>query len=295
MILLGTGTSHGVPVIACDCKVCRSKDERDSRLRCSAYLTEPANVLIDVGPEFRIQALKYGIRNVDALLLTHSHADHLHGIDDLRVFSHSRAYDPYNPESDETDGPGLPVFSNAHVVDDIKFRFDYIFKCIPQGGGKPKINLVSADDFGPDNPIEIGSLEVVPVPLKHGFVDDSGWILKETKDGTPRSIVYLTDLSFIPDSSLELIKSFAGQVEHLVVDGLRLMSHSTHFSFEEALDLAEKLNPKNTYLTHITHNLFHFQIQEYVDAILNRYPNLAASKKAGGYVGPAFDGMELCC
>ena len=96
MVLLGTGTSHGVPVIGCNCKVCRSEDPRDNRLRCSAYLQEPASILIDVGPEFRIQALRYKINRVDALLLTHAHADHLHGIDDLRIFSHSKAYDPHN-------------------------------------------------------------------------------------------------------------------------------------------------------------------------------------------------------
>lgn len=295
MVLMGTGTSHGVPVIGCDCKVCRSADPKDNRLRCSAFLREPANILIDVGPEFRIQALKYKVNNVDALLLTHSHADHLHGIDDLRIFSHSRAFDPHNRGGDETEGKGLPVYSHKSVIEDIKYRFDYIFREVKQGGGKPKINAVAADDFNESNPIKIKGLEILPVPIKHGYLDDSGWIIRELKDDGYKSIVYLTDLNHFPESSYDRVGTFAGKIEHLVIDGLRVLPHSTHFSFEQALEVAEKLNPKNVYLTHVTHNLFHWQVQEYVDAILCRYPNLELAREKGGYVGPAFDGLELSC
>lgn len=295
MVLLGTGTSHGVPVIGCNCKVCRSEDPRDNRLRCSAYLQEPASILIDVGPEFRIQALRYKINRVDALLLTHAHADHLHGIDDLRIFSHSKAYDPHNSSARETEGNGLPVYSHNSVIEDIKHRFSYIFKEVRQGGGKPKINALATECYNESNPIKINGVEVLPVLIKHGYLDDSGWILREKKGDGYRSIVYLTDLNSIPAASIDLICSFAGHIEHLVIDGLRILPHSTHFSFEQALELADRLKPGNVHLTHITHNLFHWQVQEYVDAIISRYPNLEAAKNNGGSVGPAYDGLEMVC
>lgn len=295
MVLLGTGTSHGVPVIGCNCKVCRSEDPRDNRLRCSAYLQEPAGILIDVGPEFRIQALRYKINRVDALLLTHAHADHLHGIDDLRIFSHSKAYDPHNRSAGETEGNGLPVYSHNSVIEDIKHRFSYIFKEVRQGGGKPKINALATECYNESNPIKINGVEVLPVLIKHGYLDDSGWILREKKGDGYRSIVYLTDLNSIPAASIDLICSFAGHIEHLVIDGLRILPHSTHFSFEQALELADRLKPGNVHLTHITHNLFHWQVQEYVDAIISRYPNLEAAKNNGGSVGPAYDGLEIVC
>ncbi len=295
MVLLGTGTSHGVPVIGCDCKVCRSLDARDNRLRCSAYLSEPAKVLVDVGPEFRIQALRYKVKGVDAVLLSHSHADHLHGIDDLRIFSHSKAYDPHNKGAGETKGEGLPVYSHRAVIEDIRHRFSYIFGEVRQGGGKPKVNTIATEGYDVDNPIRIGGVEILPVLLKHGYLDDSGWIFREKAGDGHKSIVYLTDLNSIPDASVDRIKAFAGRIEHLIIDGLRVLPHSTHFSFEQALEVAERLAPRNAYLTHITHNLFHYQVQEFVDAIISRYPCLDSAKRNGGYVGPAFDGMELVC
>ncbi len=296
MTLMGTGTSHGVPVIGCRCKVCRSLDEKDSRLRCSALISGPADVLVDITPEFRIQALRHGISRLDAVFLTHSHADHLHGIDDLRVFSHSRPFDPFNRHGSETEGEGLPVYSGRHTIEDIKFRFDYIFKYIGQGGGKPKLNTVCADSFDLENPITVGSLKVLQVPLKHGYLDDSGWLFMEEKDhGSCGSIAYLTDVSFVPEESFCLIRDAVCRPNHLVIDGLRILEHSTHFSFEQALAAADRINPRNVYLTHITHNLFHWQVQEFVDAIIGRYPNLLAARKAGGYVGPAWDGLVLEC
>ncbi|MGN0729987.1 MBL fold metallo-hydrolase [Treponema sp.] len=296
MILTGTGTSHGIPVIGCDCRVCRSEDSRDMRLRCSAYIEMPAGILVDVGPEFRIQALKYKIRNVSAVFITHSHADHLHGIDDLRVFSHTKALDPANPGNTETEGSGLAIYTNTKSEQDIRHRFDYIFTPVTEGGGKPKIRIMSAEGITADQPLCINGVEVVPVMLKHGHLDDMGFLFSERQEsGEKHSIAYLTDCSFVPENSIELVRRNAGILDHLVIDGLREKPHSTHFSFEQALEAAEKMNPRNVYLTHITHNMSHVQIQKFVKDILWKFPGLKKSAENGFYVGPAYDGLVLEC
>ena len=139
MTLLGTGTSHGVPVIGCSCNTCTSKDPHDSRYRTSAFI-EPENLLIDTGPEFRLQALRKGIKKISAVFLTHSHSDHLNGLDDLRTFSHTDV--PLSKSSSETEGDGLPVYADSRTVGDIKRRFDYVFRPPKEGGGKPKLKLI---------------------------------------------------------------------------------------------------------------------------------------------------------
>lgn len=296
MILTGTGTSHGIPVIGCSCNVCRSSDSRDNRLRCSAFLESPANILVDVGPEFRIQALKYKINKIDAVFITHSHADHLHGIDDLRVFSHTKALDPAHPDNKETEGEGLRIYTTTHAEHDIRHRFDYIFTPMKEGGGKPKIQIMSAENISEKNPLFINGIEILPVMLKHGHLDDLGLLFSEEgKDGKKHSIAYLTDCSFVPENSIELVKNNSGILEHLVIDGLRLEPHSTHFSFEQALEAAQKMNPRNVYLTHITHNMSHVQIEDYVKRILWKFPLLKKNAENGFYIGPAYDGLELVC
>lgn len=296
MILTGTGTSHGIPVIGCSCNVCRSSDSRDNRLRCSAFLESPANILVDVGPEFRIQALKYKINKIDAVFITHSHADHLHGIDDLRVFSHTKALDPAHPDNKETEGEGLRIYTTTHAEHDIRHRFDYIFTPMKEGGGKPKIQIMSAENISEKNPLFINGIEILPVMLKHGHLDDLGLLFSEEgKDGKKHSIAYLTDCSFVPENSIELVKNNSGILEHLVIDGLRLEPHSTHFSFEQALEAAQKMNPRNVYLTHITHNMSHVQIEDYVKSILWKFPLLKKNTENGFYIGPAYDGLELVC
>jgi phosphoribosyl 1,2-cyclic phosphate phosphodiesterase len=296
MILLGTGTSHGVPVIGCSCPVCTSADPRDNRLRSSAFICPPVNVLVDVGPEFRIQALKYKISSVESVFITHSHADHLHGIDDLRIFSHTKAVDPTNGSfcADETEGDGLQIFTTDHAEKDIYHRFDYIFTPMKEGGGKPKIKISSAQNVNPSDPIRINGAEFLPVILKHGSLDDLGLLISRTDSAKKKhSLAYLTDCNEIPAESIQRVKENSGQLHHLVIDGLRKEAHSTHFSFRQALEAAEKMNPCNVYLTHITHNMSHAEICRYVDSILDDFPNLKMRKSQGFYVGPAFDGMTL--
>src|SRR5574344_782956 len=195
MVLTGTGTSHGVPVIGCHCKVCQSPDPRDKRLRCSAYITHTgkdgseSHIIIDTGPEFRIQALTYHIEKADCVLLTHSHADHLDGLDDLRVFCHSQS-----SQHEASPGPGLPVYGNPQTLADTKNRFDYIFKPTQLGGGKPKLDLEDCSRFTPDSPLIIGDVSILPVPMKHGVIDTTGWLMSVNGSDGCRSEEHTSEL-----------------------------------------------------------------------------------------------------
>lgn len=315
MTLLGTGTSHGIPCIACKCRVCTSSDEHDKRLRCSAYVSDTAadgketHILVDVGPEFRIQCIKFDICAVDAVLLTHSHADHLHGLDDIRVFSHTIGSDRIeewkksNPENAGLDprflanalaGKGLNLYANRQTIEDVRNRFDYVFKETQIGGGKPKLNLVDSSLLLHERPEEFGRVRVTPVPMKHGELDTTGWLFSVPgTDGTVHSIAYLTDCSFIPESSIDLLKENGGIIEHCVIDGLREKPHSTHFGFRQAMDVAERILPRYTWFTHICHLMSHEEIKAYAMRQLADYPALTGIVREGGSVGPAYDGLVL--
>ena len=315
MTLLGTGTSHGIPCIACHCKVCTSKDQHDKRLRCSAYVTNKnkddsvSSIIVDVGPEFRIQCIKYDICSLDAVLLTHSHADHLHGLDDVRVFSHTMGTDRIeewkkkNPENAGIDprlleksmGPeGLKLYANSQTIRDVKNRFDYVFKETQIGGGKPKLELIDSSVLYEKQAKEFGEMIITPVPMKHGVLDTNGWLFsRKDGEGKIHSIAYLTDCSYIPKESIDLLKERGGIIEHCVIDGLRVKPHSTHFSFRQAMEAAEEIMPKNTWFIHICHLMSHEEIKSYALEQLKDFPNLKESVKAGGYVGPAYDGLVL--
>lgn len=331
---MGTGTSHGIPVIGCTCAVCRSHDKKDKRLRCSVYLTnrgeerkytsfKPTDVVIDTGPEFRIQALQYMIKRLDAVLLTHSHADHLHGLDDLRIFSFvkppkghdTKAGDAPAPHADDLalsadcgccaqsertysgqDMKPLPIYANSNTIADVKNRFDYVFSPTKEGGGKPKLDMEDCASYTPEHPLVINTVSILPVPILHGTLNDSGWLMTEVQcDGKKHSIAYLTDCSFVPEHSIKLILENAGILDHLVIDGLRKRPHSTHFSFDEALACADKLGAKHTWLTHICHDMKHRDIVSYIAGQLVNYPVLQSIVEQGGTVGPAWDGLEINC
>ena len=293
LLFLGTGTSHGVPVIGCNCDVCKSSDPHDKRFRCSAYVTTASdkNILIDIGPDFRSQALAYNISRVDTLLLTHSHADHLHGIDDLRIFSCDLSESDLKnkklkPESKRKyDAPPIPIYTNKKTIKDIEKRFDYFFRHCREGGGHAKVELINAK-----SQFETCGIKVTPIPMLHGHLETVGWLL--TENG--KSIAYLTDCSFISDESIQKIKENCGILEHLVIDGLRIEDHSTHFSFMQALEAAEKIGAKHVWLTHITHSTSHRKVILYIDDVLETFPekfknlnNIAES------VQPAYDGLVL--
>ena len=287
LTFLGTGTSHGVPVIACDCAVCNSKDPRDKRTRSSTYIQTSDNkyILIDVGPDFRTQALREKIRQIDAILLTHSHADHLHGIDDLRNFSCIMSNKPENPLNEKYDKPPIPIYTNHTSAKHLKHSFDYLFSEKAEGGGHAKISLQE-----PSAAFTIENTIITPIPMMHGSMETTGWLLTEVSaDGEKKSIAYLTDCNFISEASINLIHQQAGKLVHLVIDGLRIKEHSTHFSFLQALEVSSKIGGEHVWFTHLTHNSSHEETKAYMEEHKGDFPGLARVKT----LSPAYDGLVI--
>ncbi|MEO7190713.1 MAG: MBL fold metallo-hydrolase [Vicinamibacterales bacterium] len=230
VLFLGTGTSHGVPMIGCECAVCRSTDPRDTRLRSSIYVEcdDGLRVLVDTTTDLRQQALRHGIRRVDAILFTHSHADHIMGLDEVRRFN-------------MMSGQPMPIFAERHTLEDLRRTFGYVFRSdAPRGGGVPDLRLW---EIG--GPFCLGGQEVVPVPILHG-----SWQILGFRLG---GLAYLTDCSGIPPASMALL---AG-VDVLVLDALRRTPHPTHFTLDQAIAISQQLGARQTYFTHIAHELGH--------------------------------------
>lgn len=229
LTVLGSGTSVGVPTIGCHCKVCRSEDPRNRRLRPSVCLRWEGNtVVIDTGPDFRQQALAHGIDRVSAVLFTHAHADHVLGLDDLRPFNfHQRG--------------AIPVYASQATLEVIQRIFSYIFHDGPSESSRPKIEI----HVFPDEKIAVGGIEFLPVPLKHGTGDCHGFRFGNH--------AYLTDHSEIPEESMELLEG----LDVLFLDALRYKPHPTHSTVEQSLKTVERLKPRAAYFTHISHDLEH--------------------------------------
>lgn len=226
--ILGTGTSTGIPVPGCDCAVCTSGIPENSRTRCSVLLaTGNRNILIDTTPDLRLQALRENIRHVDAVLYTHTHADHIHGIDDLR---------PFNILS----GGPLPVYASADAIAAMHRNFNYIFGEGEDPGYRPR--LVSWTLGGP---FGLFGLTIVPIPLVHGPGFSTGYRVGP--------FAYLTDCSDIPGSSLRLLED----LDVLVIDALRFRPHGSHFNVAQAIAMAERIGARQTLLTHLSHEIDH--------------------------------------
>lgn len=229
--VLGSGTSHGVPMIGCACATCHSDDPRDRRLRPSIYVQADDGfaVLVDTGTDLRQQALTHGVVRVDAILFTHSHADHIMGLDEVRRFNAIQR-------------AAIPAYADAGAAADIRRTFHYIFAPPDQqGGGVPQVDLHTIDG----GVFAIGPLRITPVPLWHGTRPILGFRIGR--------FAYLTDCNRIPDQSWALLDG----LDVLVLDALRRRPHPTHFSVDEALLVVERLKPRQTYLTHICHDLPH--------------------------------------
>jgi phosphoribosyl 1,2-cyclic phosphate phosphodiesterase len=254
LTILGSGTSHGIPMIACDCAVCTSTDVRDKRTRTSALISfretasENSNaridqrraktedpespplrhVLIDTAPELRLQCLANDVRHVDAILFTHTHADHVVGLDDVRRFTGFR-------------GPALPIYGSPETLRRLQQMFDYAFTDDPDyPSAKP--NLAGVPVTGP---FELFGRTIMPIPYAHGPTQVLGYRI-----GT---VAYCPDCSLIPEESLDLL---AG-LDVLVLDALRRRPHPTHFNLEQAVAAAQQIGARRTYFTHIAHELGH--------------------------------------
>ena len=226
---LGTGTSHGVPMIGCACDVCRSTDPRDKRWRPSILIEAGGlSVLVDTSTDLRAQALRFGVTRVDAVLYTHGHADHVLGFDELRRFNVL------------TRRP-VPVFGDGPTLADLRRVFAYAFQDPPPAGG----GVPSVSPFEVSGPFCLGQVEIVPVPILHGDRRILGYRVG--------SFAYLTDCNGIPDRSWPLL---AG-VEVAVLGALRHRPHPTHFTVAEAVATARRLGTRRTLFTHMCHDLGH--------------------------------------
>lgn len=223
---LGTGTSTGVPQIGCQCEVCRSTDRREKRLRASVFLTTASgqNLLIDCGPDFREQILREGSPRLDALLITHSHYDHVGGIDDMRPYCHPSPFE---------------VYCQADVAKDLRSRVPYCFKRhLYPGVPTFKLHKISAG-----NEFSIGADTILPLQIMHAKLSILGF-----KIG---NLAYITDCSKMPDETLELIKG----IDTLVINALRHEPHMSHMNLSEALDVINAVKPRQAYLTHLSHDM----------------------------------------
>lgn len=232
LTFLGTGTSQGVPVIGCRCEVCRSADPRDNRLRTSAMIeTQGVRLVIDAGPDFRYQMLRAGVRHLDAILLTHEHKDHTGGLDDVRAFN----FVDYPPTIHRIDIHAAPA---AAAV--VRKDFDYAF-AQNKYRGVPEIELHEID---PMRPFNVGGVEIVPISGHHS----ERFTVTGYRIGP---LAYLTDFKRIDDAEAEKLRG----VEMLVVNALRFKPHDSHFNVEEALALVRRVGPRESYLTHMSHEI----------------------------------------
>ncbi|MFN8392605.1 MAG: MBL fold metallo-hydrolase [Bdellovibrionota bacterium] len=276
--VLGSGTSTGVPVPGCTCAVCTSHDPLNKRLRTSVFVEiqptdvpsrraidptiEPSEtsrvaggILIDTSPDLRYQALRASIAKIDAVLYTHVHADHVFGIDDLRSFNFINQ-------------SVIPVYASEESAAELEHRFSYAFFPDPryEGAAPPQLTLTRMRPF---EPIRLFGIEILPLPVRHGKMEVFGFRIGD--------FAYLTDCSFIPDETRARLEG----LEVLILDGLRYRPHKTHFSHEQAVREIERIAPKRSYLTHVSHEVEHHSANEN----LRKLTSLA--------VELAYDGLEI--
>jgi len=233
---LGTGTSVGVPVMTCDCPVCASSDGRNRRLRAGLLLDwtnsagEASRVLVDTTTDLRQQALRVDLDRVDGVLYTHHHADHILGLDELRIFNFVH-------------GVSIPLYGRSETMDAIRHTFAYAFDA--NARGVPRIDVHVTD-----GPFDVRGIRVIPVPVEHHRLTISAYRIG--------NFAYITDCSGIPESSAEMLRG----VEILVIDALRRTPHPAHFTLDQALAEIERLAPDTAYLTHLSHEFEHGELEK---------------------------------
>ena len=277
LTFLGTGTSQGVPMIGCDCDVCRSSDPRDKRLRASVLVEhEGMTILVDAGPDFRQQMLRAGVSHLDAILLTHNHKDHTGGLDDIRAFNYidkkaSEIYCEkyvedalrmeYSYAFAEKKYPGAPEW-HVHIIDEKPFTISAggAYEVLSWEPGKGYIHSMA----GVGDPVRC--TEIIPIRGMHYKLPVLGYRFG--------NIAYCTDMNHIPDEEFEKLKG----LDHFVINCVKYGKHISHYSLEEAVAVAQKVGAKHTWLTHISHQL-------------PCYETLAAELPAG--ILPAYDGLTI--
>ena len=226
VIILGCATSTGVPIAGCTCSVCTSNDPKNTRTRSSIFVRKNnVNILVDSSTDLRCQALANNISRIDAVLYTHSHADHTHGIDDLRTFNFINKME-------------IICYGNSLTVNNIKTNFKYIFDDFPAAGGKPRLSFKIVD-----KKFRFKGVDITPIEINH-----ANWIILGYRIG---NMAYLTDCSGIPDRSLKKLKN----LDLLIIGALRHRPHVAHFNVEQAVDMINKIKPKKAVLTHMGHEL----------------------------------------
>lgn len=223
---LGTGTSQGIPVITCRCAVCTSSDDHDKRLRVSVLVeTADKTIVIDSGPDFRYQMLRAGVKDLDAIIFTHEHKDHVAGLDDIRPFNYLLK-------------KNIDIYATDRVQHALKREFSYIFSDV-RYPGLPQIDLHTITD----EPFFIGSTEIIPLNIMHYKLPILGFRIKD--------FTYITDAKTIEDTTLAKVKGS----RVLVVNALQREEHISHFTLDEAIAFSQKVGAETTYFTHISHNL----------------------------------------